>query len=612
MATYTNTVFVQQQVAPFGPITLSSTDNLTLNVATGIITTSVKLDLGTSGKATTVKGLLTVDEDATFLGNVNVLGTTTSISSQEVLIADNHVMLNSGYTTVSPQTGGLVVNTLPTVVTANVAATGFVAGIPAGAQPKVFVDGLGATLDVAMNTLVLPQATITVNDTTGFAASGTVYITTSVGVEAVTYTGKTGTTFTGAAGGTGTMSTGGFVSSLAFNVSDLVQVSGAEKVSNDGLFEILTNAGTYLTVRGVGTTSTVQDFTQTQFTADTTVAGVVTKVNVSVIRAGTDGAWEVAYGATSGLTFTDLATGGGGAGTDNLTWTVNQDNVGADEDAALYLDSGNGTDARQGRVTMSYPSTAGNGLTFSFDSAPAVTDYGFGFTFNPTNGGAASGAIAAGSGGQFYFAGGSGGAAGAGAGAPGAGGPITLRGGTGGMGGAGSTSGATGGGVTLSGGVGGMAAGGTAGFGGDLTLSGGLGASGSGIGASLSLAGGGGGNLGAAILTAKNIDIGATAAARSVNIATGGAAQTVVIGSTHTTSSLTLDSGTGVIDIGTGAQARTITIGNAAATAVNLNAIAMTFTTSNALALTDGVATFQLDGAGAATLSGGTSTTIDG
>lgn len=46
----------------------------------------------------------------------------------------------------------------------------------------------------------LPQATITVASTTGFASIGVV----QVGTQLVSYTGKTGTTFTGATGGTGT------------------------------------------------------------------------------------------------------------------------------------------------------------------------------------------------------------------------------------------------------------------------------------------------------------------------------------------------------------------------------------------------------------------------
>lgn len=546
MATYTNTLWVQSQTVPFGPTTLLATDNVTLNLATIVLASTVQMDLGTVGTMTTVKGSLTVDEDIYVTGNLVLSGATkvADLSPENVLIADNHLYLNNGYNTVVAQTGGLVVNTLPTTTTANVAATGFVAGVPAGVQPKVFVNGVGAILDVTMDTLILPQATIVVGDTTGFAASGTIYVTTTNGVEAVTYTAKTGTDFTGAAGGTGTMATGGFVSSLAFNVGDLVQVSGASDPANNGLFELLTNAGTFLTMRGIGTTTTVEDFTQNQFTADTTVAGAIRKVNVSVLRAGTDGVWRSAYGSASGLVFSAFSDPGL-ASTTNLTWTVNSDNAGENEDAALYLNSGDGSLMRQGQVTMKYTNSSDNGLNFGFDNFPAVTDYGFGFYFVPTNGGAASGATAGGQGGQFYYQGGSGGAAGAGAGLPGAGGPITLRAGTGGMGGAGATDGGTGGNANLEGGNGGMAAGGTAGYGGNATISGGLGASGTGSGASLTLNGGGGGNLGAAALVAKNIDIGATAEARAVNLGTGAAAQTVVVGSTTTTSATTINSGTG-------------------------------------------------------------------
>lgn len=50
----------------------------------------------------------------------------------------------------------------------------------------------------------LPQATITVDSTSGFPSSGTFVISTSWSQEEVTYTGKTGTTFTGCSGGTGT------------------------------------------------------------------------------------------------------------------------------------------------------------------------------------------------------------------------------------------------------------------------------------------------------------------------------------------------------------------------------------------------------------------------
>lgn len=122
-----------------------------------------------------------------------------------------------------------------------------------------------------------------------------------------------------------TVATGGFTAGVAatsnptiattgaatFAVSDLIQIASANNPANNGLFEVLSHAANVLTIRGIGVTATVQDFTQNQFVTDTTVAGSIRKVTVSVIRAGTDGAWETAVGSTSGLTFADLATAGG-------------------------------------------------------------------------------------------------------------------------------------------------------------------------------------------------------------------------------------------------------------------------------------------------------------
>jgi hypothetical protein len=52
----------------------------------------------------------------------------------------------------------------------------------------------------------LPQATINVVSTTNFPASGTIAISTSVGLETITYSATTATSLTGCTGGTGVMS----------------------------------------------------------------------------------------------------------------------------------------------------------------------------------------------------------------------------------------------------------------------------------------------------------------------------------------------------------------------------------------------------------------------
>jgi hypothetical protein len=52
--------------------------------------------------------------------------------------------------------------------------------------------------------VTLPASTLTVQDTTGFSASGSL----SIGTHTVAYTGKTATTFTGCTGGTGAVAAG--------------------------------------------------------------------------------------------------------------------------------------------------------------------------------------------------------------------------------------------------------------------------------------------------------------------------------------------------------------------------------------------------------------------
>lgn len=85
-----------------------------------------------------------------------------------------------------------------------------------------------------------------------------------------------------------------------FTQDDLVQINGT--VLNDGLYEVEDHAGVLLTLKGVGTVPKVEDFTESDFitTVDT---GTVTKVNVSVMRAGVDGKWEQGKGSSTPLTF---------------------------------------------------------------------------------------------------------------------------------------------------------------------------------------------------------------------------------------------------------------------------------------------------------------------
>lgn len=70
-------------------------------------------------------------------GNLVVNGTTTTLNTEQVNVRDNHLYLNADYTTAAAQTGGFVVNVLPTATNDTVAAGGFTAGVPATSNPTV-------------------------------------------------------------------------------------------------------------------------------------------------------------------------------------------------------------------------------------------------------------------------------------------------------------------------------------------------------------------------------------------------------------------------------------------------------------------------------------------
>jgi hypothetical protein len=96
-----------------------------------------------------------------------------------------------------------------------------------------------------------------------------------------------------------------------FALGDLIQISGANEQANNGLFEVQAHAANVLTIKGVGTIAETVTFVQNQFVTDTLVACAITKVTVSVMQAGTDGAWETGQGDTTNpsFVFTDLSAG---------------------------------------------------------------------------------------------------------------------------------------------------------------------------------------------------------------------------------------------------------------------------------------------------------------
>ena len=214
-----------------GTLTLAAvgTGDLSLVVATGdlILNAAGEVKLSQAGAITRVIGDLVVD------------GTTTTVDSETVLIADNHIYLNAGYTTAAAQTGGIVVNNDPTATTDTVNGA-YVAGVPATSNPTV-----------------------------------------------------------------------GTVGAATYSVGDIIQFSDASDDKNEGLYEVLSHAANVLTIRGIGTTSRVEDFTQNQFEAVASNGATIVQTSVAVWRAGTDGIFESGSGSVTPITFTDVVSGAG-------------------------------------------------------------------------------------------------------------------------------------------------------------------------------------------------------------------------------------------------------------------------------------------------------------
>jgi len=342
-------------------------DDFAINMGTvGERQITIGNNVGVTGVAIeTGTGDLLIDAPLTTLtGNLLVEGTTTTIHSEIVNVADNFLYLNADYTTAAAMAGGIVVNNLPTTFKTDVAATGFVARL-AGANAYVYVADAITAIAAGSDTDVLPQATINVDDTTGFPASGTIYITDTNGVEAITYTGVTGTSFTGCSGGTGTLATGDLVSMSATalpTAGDFVQVSGADDQTNDGLYEVLTNLNGVLTIKGLGTTPGTYEFTQNDFATSTVVAGEIRVVTVGTVQVDTSGDLQYGYGSDSSLTFYDLIT--------SLTLTLQ----GAYDGGQTITTAGGNPVLIAGSEELQVTATGGINLDTIFDADVTVFD----------------------------------------------------------------------------------------------------------------------------------------------------------------------------------------------------------------------------------------------
>jgi len=210
-------------------------------------------------------GTFVVNTDAHITGNLIVDGTKTIIDSETVAYQDNYLSVNYGYETAVAQSGGLVVNFLPTATQDTVSAGAFVAGVTATSNPTV------ATVGAA-----------------------------------------------------------------TFSAGDIIQITGTENGQNDGLYEVLSHAANLLTIRGVGLTTTVEAFSNNQFTANASDNATITKVNVSVLRANTSGSWEFGSGAATGISYKSMAVRNGALASGSVIFATTSNLLEADSGNFSY------------------------------------------------------------------------------------------------------------------------------------------------------------------------------------------------------------------------------------------------------------------------------------
>jgi hypothetical protein len=209
--------------------------NANASAAVAVLKTGGDHSIGIASKTVTFAG------DVNIAGNIIIGGSAQQIDAEKVLIADNYVDLNAGYSADAAVGGGFTVIYNPEATGTTTTGAGvFVAGVAATSNPTVTV------------------------------ASG-------------------GVTAAGIAAG------------------DIFSISGAADPGNNGLYECLGVAADTITVAGIGTTGTQQDFLANQFTSTTDTGCTLVVVRVGVMRLTSAGAWEVSDGGTTDSSATNMA-----------------------------------------------------------------------------------------------------------------------------------------------------------------------------------------------------------------------------------------------------------------------------------------------------------------
>ncbi len=165
-------------------------------------------------------------------GNLCVTGDSSSINTETVNVEDNCIYLNNGYETPVGMGGCVVFNYLPTTNCAN-----------------IIQDPL---------------------------SSGNVFVPGQMGI-------SNPVVYKDSGGGSST-----------FGPGDIVQIAGASNPANDGIYEVLSDTGLLLTIKGIGLVATTVSFVKNQFAATNAAAapaavGKITQVNVLSIGSSSSG-----------------------------------------------------------------------------------------------------------------------------------------------------------------------------------------------------------------------------------------------------------------------------------------------------------------------------------
>lgn len=154
-----------------------------------------------------------------------------------VSMPNNYINLNDEHITVSAQTGGLVVNYLPTATSDTVTSGQFTKGVAAISNPMVITD-----------------------------------------------------------------------TAAVFSTGDIVLVTKSRQ--NNGFYEVLSHVVKTLSMRGVGVTATVEDFSKNDFVTMVDTA-TITKINIAVLRINSSGDFEHAKGSNTPMVFSSASDAAG-------------------------------------------------------------------------------------------------------------------------------------------------------------------------------------------------------------------------------------------------------------------------------------------------------------